>query len=308
VIFSAGLSPAWQQILTFDTLQTGQVNRVREAIWCASGKVINVAVAAQTLGAPVSLSSTIGGLSGDVIEQELSQLGIHAAWVRTESTTRVCTTLLPAQGPTTELVEETPEITEKELAQFFDQTLTYANVADVVVFTGSQPKNVPPETFAQIMRQVHKKFVLDLRGPSLQFCLPFVPFLIKPNREELETTLGIKIQTEQELLAAMRRMNDGGAAWVVVSDGENGLFVTSEEDAYRLLPARVPTVNPIGCGDSLAAGIAVKLLEEEDVIKAVAFGMGAAANNAEQLLPVRLDPERSRELADQVTIQEVSVP
>ncbi len=307
MILSAGLSPAWQQILTLDSFHPGEVNRVKEAVWCASGKVINVAVAAQTLGAPVSLVSTIGGLSGGVIQNEVEQLGIHSSWVRTDAATRVCTTILPLGAPTTELVEETAEIPGEAVSRFIDQTRTYANVADIVVFSGSMPKNVPAETFAQIMRTVHKRFLLDLRGPSLQFCLPFAPFLIKPNRTELESTFGERFTTDQQLLAAMRRMNDGGASWVVVSDGENGVWVTGENQVFRLKTARVKTVNPIGCGDSLAAGIAAELLRNDDVVNAVRFGMGAAANNAEQLLPARLDPERARFLADQVEVHELKI-
>jgi len=304
VIFSTGLSPAWQQILSLDTFQPGEVNRVQDAIWCASGKAINVAMAAHTLGAPVSLLTSIGGLSGDVIERECTHMGLHAEWIRTQQATRVCTTVLSRSGGTTELVEEMADLEPEALNLFHEYARTYANVADVIVFTGSLPRNVPPETFAQVMRLVHKKFLLDLRGPALQYCLPFAPFIIKPNRAELEETFGETLDSDEKLLTAMRRMNDGGATWVVVSDGEQGVRVTSEESAFRLLPARVETVNPIGCGDSLAAGIAVSLREDENVIEAVRLGMGAAAHNAEQLLPARLDPDRSRELADQVVIQE----
>ena len=39
MIVAAGLTPAWQQILRFDALRLGEVNRAVEAHWCASGKV-----------------------------------------------------------------------------------------------------------------------------------------------------------------------------------------------------------------------------------------------------------------------------
>ncbi len=45
MIVVAGLSPAWQQILSFDELRWGEVNRARSAHWCASGKVLNVGIA-----------------------------------------------------------------------------------------------------------------------------------------------------------------------------------------------------------------------------------------------------------------------
>ena len=47
MILSAGLTPAWQQILVFDGFRYGEVNRAAEAVWCASGKVFNAGIAAQ---------------------------------------------------------------------------------------------------------------------------------------------------------------------------------------------------------------------------------------------------------------------
>ncbi len=305
MILAAGLSPAWQQILTFNSLKTGEVNRATHAAWCASGKAINVAVAAHFLGAPVSLISPRGGISGDAIARELEQYELSVEWIPTEAATRVCTTLLDQSGSTTELVEEVADLEEAAIERFIDYTRTAANVADLTVFTGSIPRNVPSEIFGNVMRTIHKRFLLDLRGAPLQYCLPFAPFLVKPNRTELGSTVGQPLESDQDLLSAMRRMNDAGASWVVVSDGEKGVWITGDDLACRLRPPRVQTVNPIGCGDSLAAGIAVALQSGKDVIHAVQFGMGAAACNAEDLYPGRLDADRSSELAEQVTIEDL---
>ena len=45
MIVAAGLTPAWQQLMAFDALEPGAVNRAREVTWCSSGKVLNVAIA-----------------------------------------------------------------------------------------------------------------------------------------------------------------------------------------------------------------------------------------------------------------------
>jgi sugar/nucleoside kinase (ribokinase family) len=57
-------------------------------------------------------------------------------------------------------------------------------------------------------------------------------------------------------------------------------------------PAITPIVNPIGCGDCLAAGIAIGLERGDTLVNAVCFGLAAAADNITQLLPARLSPER----------------
>ncbi len=49
-ILSAGLTPAWQQIMIFSGFHYGEVNRACEVHWLAQGKVLNAGIAAHHLG------------------------------------------------------------------------------------------------------------------------------------------------------------------------------------------------------------------------------------------------------------------
>ena len=198
MILSAGLSPAWQQILRFEAFRPGEVNRTIEAAWCASGKVINVAIAVAALERDVTMISPAGGVSGEIIRQEIDFLKIRSEWIPTTSATRVCTTLLDNSKQTTELVEPAANLEMEAIEDFFARTQIHANVAEITVFTGSIPANAPADLFARILRNTHKRFILDIRGEPLQHCLSLYPFLIKPNREELQATLGTSLATHKD--------------------------------------------------------------------------------------------------------------
>ena len=60
VILSAGLTPAWQQILVFEGFRYGEVNRAAEVHWCASGKVFNAGIGAARLGGPSLTLAVVG--------------------------------------------------------------------------------------------------------------------------------------------------------------------------------------------------------------------------------------------------------
>jgi fructose-1-phosphate kinase PfkB-like protein len=94
----------------------------------------------------------------------------------------------------------------------------------------------------------------------------------------------------------MREINQGGATWVVISDGGRALWATSQDEAWRLKPPRVSVVNPIGCGDCLTAGIADATSRGEAFVDALRWGIAVAAANAEQLIPAEFDVVRAREL------------
>ena len=116
MILSAGLTPAWQQILSFESFRLGYVNRASKAIWCASGKVLNAGIAAHHLGGPSRTLATVGGPYLPQIEAEFDALGVPGRWVRTRAATRVCTTIL-SRGTemVTELVENGRPVSPEEL-------------------------------------------------------------------------------------------------------------------------------------------------------------------------------------------------
>jgi 1-phosphofructokinase family hexose kinase len=258
----------------------------------------------RSLGADARLLTVVGGPARPQIEDEIASLGVSARWIGTANPTRICTTLLTDDGQTTELVEEAKPISGSELDAFVAAFREEAAKADVFVATGSAPKGVPDDIWATLVESFPGRAVLDVRGTSLVRALTKRPFLVKPNREELEQTLGRPLGNPDALIAGMREIQQLGAAWVVVSAGPNAVLVVGEDVAFRVQPPTVQALNPIGSGDSLAAGIAWSLARGEDVPTAVRWGVACGAYNATQLLPCRLDATAVSRLFDATTVVE----
>lgn len=303
MILAAGLTPAWQQILVFDQLFLGEVNRAAEVHCCASGKVLNVGVALHHLGAASRTLAAGGGWSLAAMQGDLQQLGVPCRWITTASPTRVCTTVLDSGGQmTTELVENSPEFSADELAQYQHAYLEEAATAEVVVLSGSLPAKTPETYYRDLVARTPGRVVLDVRGAELLHALQSKPFLVKPNRAELAKTLNRNLRHDADLQTAMLELNAGGARWVVITDGPHAVWVSSASQIWKVQPPAIDVVNPIGSGDALAAGIAAGLDAGVEVLWAVRQGVAAAVDNATQLLPCRLDPQRVGELQKSVTI------
>lgn len=303
MIVAAGLTPAWQQILLFDALQLGEVNRAREAHGCASGKVFNVAIALARLGAECRLVSPIGTNVHDQVEAELAAFGVKSRLVVCQPPTRVCTTLIDSSsGTVTELVENAHPLPDETVQEIVSLYAAEVASADVAVLTGSLPAGAPASFYRDLLLRTPCKAILDARGPELLNALEAKPFVVKPNRDELAQTLGQSLSDDAELVAAMRQLNRRGAGWVIVTAGKRAVCATSSEGVFRLQPLAVEhALNPIGCGDSLAAGLAWGLSQGRQPLESLAIGIAAAAQNAAQLLPGRIDGalalEQSRHIA-----------
>ena len=304
MILSAGLTPAWQQTLIFDHLRWGEVNRANEATWCASGKVLNVGIAAARLGGESLTLSVFGGHPGAAMQADLQRLNVPMQWVATNAATRVCTTLIDrTTNVVTELVENAASLTDDELRRYGDAYEHVAAAATHVVLSGSLPAGTPSDFYARLMRRTPEsvRVLLDCRGPELRSALALRPFLVKPNREELGRTVGRRCETDDEIWDAMEELRTLGAEWVVVSDGGRSVRALSTSRRMTLRPPARPVANPIGCGDCLCAGIAWALRDGQDPVDAIRFGMAAAADNLSQWLPARISLERVRALLGEVT-------
>lgn len=293
MILTAGLTPALQQILLFDALTLGEVNRARQVHWGASGKVLNAVRALHHLGAPCKTLTRVGGRTGEAIRRDIADLGIAARWIEGNTPTRICTTLLDrSRRQATELVPNAASAAADELDRFQTAYAEEAATAAVVVLIGSLPVGTPPGYYRDLATCTPGKVILDARGPELLEALSARPFLVKPNRSELQQTLGRELRNDAELFDALREINERGAEWVVVTDGGNPVYARSRQNLYRLQPPPAEVVNPIGCGDCMAAGIAQGLLLGGEPLDAIRRGLAVAANKLGQLLPGFVEREQ----------------
>ncbi len=313
MILAVGLSPAWQQILVFDGLNPGEVNRAAESYACGSGKVLNVGRAIHALDPALGAVTIcpLGGPAGQAIFDEFQSDAIPLVRMMVPAATRVCTTVIERPtGRITELVENARAIRRDTLFAFeYMVGETWRRMSDLkcAVFSGSLPpladESSPVESVARMMEGLEVPVVLDIRGAELREALPLGPLLVKPNREELAATVGRPLEGTDDLLAAMREVVELGAKWVLVTDGGRPAWLASRTETFRFAPPQVPVVNPIGCGDCVAAGIAVGIARGEDVPGAVHLGLAAAADNATRMLPARLDPSNIRDLHGRIMME-----
>jgi fructose-1-phosphate kinase PfkB-like protein len=191
-----------------------------------------------------------------------------------------------ATGVTTELVENSSPLTEQELAYYLQAFSVDARSAQLVVLSGSLPKQTPHDFYRRLLERTTAPAIMDVRGRELVECLPLRPLLVKPNREELAMTVGRPLETEQQVIEAMAEVHELGAQWVIVSGGPDPLLVLGPDGLERITPPKVRVVNPIGCGDSLTAAIAAKIAGGAKPLDAIQFGVDYAARKATVLYPV----------------------
>jgi 1-phosphofructokinase family hexose kinase len=275
------------------------VNRAAESHWCASGKVINVGLALHYLSGGETHSTLtlapLGGPAYDAIDQEFDWLGAPRRLIHTKSPTRICTTIVDrTTGSATELVENAAPLAPEELDQFRAAFTEAASRCSALVITGSSPAGVPTDFYRDLLLPLDCPTVLDIRGPELLAALEARPTLVKPNREELAATFSRPLQTDDDIRAAITELQRRGAQAILVTCGHDPAWLGVGGEFHQLQPEPVEKIiNPIGCGDCLAAGAAWALAQGRDLPTAATAGLSLAAQNLTTLLPSDFNNRRA---------------
>lgn len=100
---------------------------------------------------------------------------------------------------------------------------------------------------------------------------------LKPNETELEILTGIHAESVEELKKGAKILQSKGVKNVIVTSGEKGCLLVSN-DKEQVFPAnKVPVVDTTAAGDSFTAGLALALSQGKSCEEAIHFGQQVSA-------------------------------
>lgn len=270
--------------MIFPTLALDQVNRATRTLDGAAGKSINVAKVLQDLGAKPFALTFLGGPRGDQLLALLQKRGVDIEAVTVAAPTRECVTVIDeAAGTITELVEESQPVAAGHYDALLAMVERRLPGMQAVVMSGTIAQGGPAHLYqrcTQLAHQAGALTVIDASGAPLLEALTAGPYLVKPNRAELENTFGRQLRAENELVAAMRELQARGARRVVITAGSESALACDGEQLWRVVPPQIAALNPIGSGDAFTAAMAWRLIQGDALDQACRWGSAAGAANA----------------------------
>jgi 1-phosphofructokinase family hexose kinase len=328
MILCLGTTPTVQQTMLFNHIEPDEVNRAIEVRRNASGKPVNVARVLHTLGEHPVLCIPVGGDTGQFIVHDLQNLGISQDCVQIIPPTRTCVTVVDLTAKiATELVEEHGPVTAAEAESLLEKLreifLTYRSQqslprditkrgarvgAPLLVLSGALAAGIDVGFYGECCKlawQAHVPTIVDGREGALLRALEHRPLLVKPNRSELAQTLGITINDDDSLRAAMRQLQKMGTQWVVTTLGRQGSMVTDGQSFWEIPAMEIEVVSAIGSGDAFTAGLAAGISHGQKVPEACRLATACAAANAMTLGAGLLRLEDVKSLLPKVQVQEV---
>lgn len=279
-ILTVTMNPAIDIQYRVEDFQLDRVFRSEPPQKTPGGKGLNVSRVIEQMGKPVTATGVLGGNSGRWIKNQLSLTGIHERFTSIGRETRECIAII-GKDSQTEILGRGPVVSEDEVDEFLKGFEGLVKEHSIICISGSLPEGVEDTFYRDLISMANGyncKVILDSSGQPLQNALAERPFLIKPNREEMEAVIGRKINGLEEVIKAGRYLREMGAQNVLISlGGEGGVFIGKETLLLKIPEIQVK--NPVGSGDASVAGFAYALSEGMGLEEILAFSMACGLSN-----------------------------
>ena len=282
-IITLSLNPAIDATLWVEGIQTGADNAVLSEKYESAGKAMNVSRALRIYGVESLALVLAGAHNRERYEEPLKREGIRY-------------TILPVPGNPREniaIVEES-----RTVARFLREgfTVPYEAVEELllllgrevrertlVVISGTLPAGISDQILLDICLAIRERGGLVALDTSARFTLEeigrFTPWLIKPNRKELEEMARRELPGTPEIVDFCRELTGRGVCHCLVSMGDSGILYAGAEGVYQVMVPNVSVVSAVGSGDYCLAGFVLGQATKKSLVQSLktAASFGTAA-------------------------------
>ena len=284
------LNPAVDVTYTVPRLIADQKAHALATRFDPGGNGINVGRALQRLKVPADSYIVTAGETGHMLERLLVHHLDATHYERVAGETRINSTIMEQEsGSQYEVSGIGPSIPSSQLSTLLNSFVTQAGKG-IGVLTGSMPADISTELYAELVQRIQDAgglAVVDSHHESLRRAILTGPFLIKPNRHELETLVGHELPTVELVAEQARLIARQCVRHVCVSLGGEGALLTGPEDTLYATAPKVKVLSTVGAGDSMVAGLIagfVRKLPLPDILRlAVACGAGTVQQPGTEL-------------------------
>ncbi len=176
-----------------------------------------------------------------------------------------------------------PKVQDTEWQQVLEDLPLLLKEGDYLVASGSLSPNIPVDFYARVAKIALEKkarMILDTSGEALEIGAKAGVFLLKPNLGELSSLCSVSRITTQNLEAlALKFIKEHNCTVLVVSMGPKGAMLVTAQGSEHIPAPTVQHVSSIGAGDSMVAGMVLRLASGDSFSDMVRYGVacGTAA-------------------------------
>ncbi|MGX4670954.1 1-phosphofructokinase [Cerasibacillus sp. JNUCC 74] len=280
MIYTCTMNTAIDLYVAMEALKPNTVNRTYDEDYQPNGKGVNVSLMLKKMGIANTALGFIGGFSGDFIQEELEKLDITTDFIKVDGNTRI--NVFINADEEYKIVNRGPVIHQQALDKLLKK-INEIPAESILIVSGSLPRGVDERvlvTIANICNKNAVKLILDSSSPVVLETLPYGPYLLKPNEDELAQLFGENSLSEEQMIAYGEELIQRGARHVIISRGEDGALYIDKQTVIKSSSPKGKVVNTACAGDALLAAFIAKTIGNKSPVEALAYAVATGASTA----------------------------
>ena len=286
MIYTVTFNPSLDYVVSVENFKSGKMNRTSSESIYAGGKGINVSYVLSELGVKNVALGFVAGFTGEELVQRLKRDGVESDFVSVKDGFTRINVKMRSVGDEieeTEINGQGPMVSAEELEVLLNKIANLTS-EDMLIISGSVSNGVSQGIYADIVRMCKEKdipVVVDASSVLLWNVLEHTPFLIKPNKDELEDLFYRDLESKEEIIFYAKELQNRGARNVLVSLGKDGaVLVADDGEVYEMDAPQGDVLNSVGAGDSMVAGFIAGFLASKNYKEALKLGIYAGSATA----------------------------
>ncbi|MBQ8308552.1 MAG: hexose kinase [Clostridia bacterium] len=307
MILTVCMSPCTDVTIELDSLNVGMTNVVKSKTTSFGGKALNVAIGIARMGGTPHTTGLMYNENGYMFENALDKEGVPFTFVWNKGRVRENYKFIDNRSMLTEVNDVGEEVTKEKTEEVLGMVRMLSAKSNVTVLSGGLPRGVDAGYYGKLVRAVapNSLKIVDASGARLFAAIQEGVDLVKPNIDELENTLGRRIESKEDMLAGCYELLDRGAKRVLLSLGKQGAVITDGTHNYYCKSMNVAVNSTVGAGDGMVAAAAMQLEQGAPLSEILRAGVAAGTATVMTTGQTSFTKEKFNEVITNLRVSEI---
>jgi len=259
MVLTITINPLLERRYYYSHLIFSSVNRNGIVTLNAGGKGINVSRQLTKLGITNIAMLYTGGVNGRLIRDTLRKEGINFSDTSTRAETRDAAIIIDQEaGKVYSFFGQDSSVSPSEVNEFILKMEKAITTCEIVVFSGSSSCPATDEIFPkgiEIANKLDKISICDTYGTHFQKCLNASPTIIHNNVDEIQKSLGYRLNSEADQLKLLGKLYKKGVKQAYITNAGNTFYASNFDFHYKVTLPEISVIDSTGSGDAFVSGL-----------------------------------------------------
>lgn len=309
MILTITFNPLLEKTFFYKKINLTEINRAVSSKISAGGKGINISRQLNLFKTDNLATGFLGGDNGKRLKQILYKENIKNSFISIKSETREgFVTFDKSNLSLYTFFSPNPKIEQSEISELIEKTKKIILNCEMVIISGTYPDDNCLDAVKDLIKFSNNKdkiVLFDINTTAIKEILECKPLIIHLNKDEVESSFGIKLSTGEDKINFLKTIDKDGIRIFLLTDGKEPFYASNHSFIYECFPPSLDCINPTGSGDAFVSGFVYAFHNNLPFEESLKLAIACGSLNANSLEVCQVDFNKALELSHSIIVKKI---